>query len=333
MNKYAVIIVMIIIVALLFSLLRYTEPFANPEQNINYISPDFIPIGCYNKDIFKGLPYTDISIKDISNKVSNNTIFIINSITINGTIGFWTGDEKTIIDLLVNSTLSFENLDNNNNKCYRYKVKQSSTASNYSKSEYIIHDVGSPSHAPNDSQNVAIYSKNKKFINTVKNEKYKLLQNKLDTYKCPEQSCPPCSQPPIEESSTVERNVLPTEGSTKPEQNVYNFLKVKDTNGNIKRFNYEGCYTDNGDRMVKINNDTDKSVFDYLDINSCADKTLEKGGNVFGFQNSDKNGTGQCWTGNNIDRAKSLGKSDNCKPVNGYNVGSDFTNALYVLQQ
>jgi hypothetical protein len=49
----------------------------------------------------------------------------------------------------------------------------------------------------------------------------------------------------------------------------------------------------------------------------------------FGLQYTQPNGTSQCWAGNDISKAMSMGVASNCTVSNGVNVGGGCSNAIY----
>jgi len=82
-------------------------------------------------------------------------------------------------------------------------------------------------------------------------------------------------------------------------------------------YNFKGCY-----------NDTDiKSIPNYQENNSNVDKcqqiATKKQQQVFGMQNN-----GECWTGNNVEKAYQYGQNYNGSECG--NLGGPMTNMVYV---
>lgn len=305
MSRTAGVIVVVIIIILLVLSIKCTDNFSN-QDILQMIPRKFKYIGCFNKEIFKSLSYNTIKINEISNKIENNSVFIINSIDIDGNISFWTGDENILIDLLVNSNIPFEELDNNNNKCYRYKL-ENSEITNSSNSNIIIDiNVGSPKDAP--TQTLAIYSNNNiKFINKIKNDKYKLLQSRIDNYKCPIQSCPTY-----------------TESSTKPISQSCSTISPKpyiksNYDEKSELYKYMDCYKmDNPTGSIKYTSDDNTKV----DIQYCADKSTSNNKKYFGLIDNNS-----CWIADNIDPV--LQNSNACSVNGNYCIGKDSGVAVY----
>lgn len=93
---------------------------------------------------------------------------------------------------------------------------------------------------------------------------------------------------------------------------------------NANPSNYLGCYQDcskgRGLPNYLGNNNTYKTC-----------QTLSQQGkwSYFGLQNTQPDGTSECWVGNDLEKAKSMGKASNCSVKNGVNVGGGCSNAVY----
>ena len=87
--------------------------------------------------------------------------------------------------------------------------------------------------------------------------------------------------------------------------------------------NYLGCY---GDCSLG------RGLPNYLGwstYDTC--KTSAKNGNwkYFGLQFTQPNGQSECWVGNDMNRAISMGKAGNCTKLNNIDVGGSCSNAVY----
>jgi len=91
---------------------------------------------------------------------------------------------------------------------------------------------------------------------------------------------------------------------------------------------YIGCYNDcsNGRGLptpIAVGTDTG---YDYA---KCLSAAKDGNWNYFGLQFTQPSGTSECWVGNDLDTAKSMGATNNCSTVNGYSVGLVCSNAVY----
>ena len=100
-------------------------------------------------------------------------------------------------------------------------------------------------------------------------------------------------------------------------QAVYNSTSLSETPSN-----YLGCYNDSTNRTLPKYLGSDKTY------ESCQDLAKKNNSSLFGLQNTQPNGTSECWVGNDMTLATSLGKN-NCKVLNNVPVGGGFTNAIY----
>ena len=76
----------------------------------------------------------------------------------------------------------------------------------------------------------------------------------------------------------------------------------------------EGCYKDTGDRAIPEYNGKVKT------IEECANIARGKNKKLFGLQNF-----GECWTGNNLKKAKKYGPTTNCNPLGGILINNLYT--------
>ena len=86
--------------------------------------------------------------------------------------------------------------------------------------------------------------------------------------------------------------------------------------------NYLGCYNDSPNRTLP------KYLGSDTTYESCQNLAKKNNWSLFGLQNTQPNGTSECWVGNDKTLATSLGKN-NCKVLNNIPVGGGFTNAIY----
>jgi hypothetical protein len=87
--------------------------------------------------------------------------------------------------------------------------------------------------------------------------------------------------------------------------------------------NYLGCYNDSGSRTLPSYLGNGKT---YSTCNSAAQSGKYT---FFGLQNTQPDGTSECWVGNDQSKAMSLGKASNCKISNNISVGAGWSNAIY----
>jgi hypothetical protein len=92
-----------------------------------------------------------------------------------------------------------------------------------------------------------------------------------------------------------------------------NKIYVNGPPSSINGYNYKGCYNDNSTRMIP---NQQKNV---SSIQECADIAKNLNSNVFGLQAG-----GQCFTGNDEQRAVSLGINNSCDLL-----GGQFGNQVY----
>jgi hypothetical protein len=99
-------------------------------------------------------------------------------------------------------------------------------------------------------------------------------------------------------------------------------------NSSAQPSNYLGCYNDctQGRGLpvaIAVGSQTD---YNY---DKCAAAASEKGYSYFGLQFTQPSGTSECWLGNDIDLARSMGQATNCSKVNNIPVGGNCSNAIY----
>ena len=93
---------------------------------------------------------------------------------------------------------------------------------------------------------------------------------------------------------------------------------------NANPANYLGCYQDctNG-----------RGLPTYLGngktYETCQSAAQQGNWQYFGLQYTQPNGTSECWVGNDLGKGMSMGEANNCTILNGINVGSGCSNAIY----
>ena len=87
--------------------------------------------------------------------------------------------------------------------------------------------------------------------------------------------------------------------------------------------NYVGCYGDDGGRRLPTALGNNKTY------DTCSVAAIASNLDYFGLQDTQPNGTQECWGGNDLTRATSMGKASNCQIINGVNVGGGWSNAVY----
>lgn len=92
--------------------------------------------------------------------------------------------------------------------------------------------------------------------------------------------------------------------------------------------NYLGCYNDCYQG---------RGLPTYLgngkNYSSCQSAAKSGNWSYFGLQFTQPNGKSECWVGNDISNGMKMGKANNCKIVNGVNVGGGCSNAIYNNKQ
>ena len=92
--------------------------------------------------------------------------------------------------------------------------------------------------------------------------------------------------------------------------------------------NFLGCYQDGGTRTLPNAISTDWTS----DYSSCRSAAENAGYNYFGLQSYNSTGS-QCFAGNDVQQATSLGKASNCQSLSdGMIVGGGYSNAVYSTQ-
>jgi len=81
-------------------------------------------------------------------------------------------------------------------------------------------------------------------------------------------------------------------------------------------YKYDGCFRDDGSRMIPKYNGS------YPNINTCYNLAKSKNHTVFGVQYG-----GECWTGTDMNKAKSLGNGPDC----GSSLGGGWTNQVHSI--
>jgi hypothetical protein len=87
--------------------------------------------------------------------------------------------------------------------------------------------------------------------------------------------------------------------------------------------NYYGCYNDcyQGRGLPTHTG--------WANIDSCRDMAVKNKAKYFGLQWTQSNGSSECWIGNDLERARMMGKAGNCTKLNGNMVGGGCSNAVY----
>jgi hypothetical protein len=70
-------------------------------------------------------------------------------------------------------------------------------------------------------------------------------------------------------------------------------------------------------------------VYVTSNYDTCSKAAKEGNWKYFGLQWTQPSGNSQCWVGNDIDFAKSMGIASNCQDLNGIQVGGSCSNAIY----
>ena len=87
--------------------------------------------------------------------------------------------------------------------------------------------------------------------------------------------------------------------------------------------NYFGCYNDcSQGRGLPTHTG-------WANIDTCRDMAVRNNANFYGLQWTQSNNLSECWIGNDIERARMMGKASNCRKVNGQMVGGGCSNAVY----
>jgi hypothetical protein len=87
--------------------------------------------------------------------------------------------------------------------------------------------------------------------------------------------------------------------------------------------NYYGCYND-----CSLGRGL-PSYTGWANIDSCRDIAVKNKAKYYGLQWTQSNGLSECWIGNDLDRARMMGKANNCRKLNGNFVGGGCSNAVY----
>jgi hypothetical protein len=92
--------------------------------------------------------------------------------------------------------------------------------------------------------------------------------------------------------------------------------------------NFLGCYNDcsKGRGLPDPVATGTQAGYDY---DKCSAAAAQNGYTYFGLQFTQSSGTSECWLGNDIDLARSMGKASNCTIVNNGPVGGGCSNAVY----
>ncbi len=93
---------------------------------------------------------------------------------------------------------------------------------------------------------------------------------------------------------------------------------------NINNTSFLGCYQDCSKGRGLPNYLGNGKTFD-----TCQSAAQAGNWSYFGLQFTQPNGTSECWAGNDLSQATSMGKASNCKVVNNVKVGGGCSNALY----
>jgi hypothetical protein len=91
--------------------------------------------------------------------------------------------------------------------------------------------------------------------------------------------------------------------------------------------NFLGCYNDcsKGRGLPKL-------IGNNMNYDSCNSAAKKDNWSYFGLQFTQPNGLSECWVGNDINRAMSMGKAGNCIVSNGIQVGGGCSNAVYSVE-
>jgi len=87
--------------------------------------------------------------------------------------------------------------------------------------------------------------------------------------------------------------------------------------------NYVGCYTDSSSRGLPELMGNNKTY------DACSELAADKKYSYFGLQMGQPSGTGECWAGNDLDKATGLGAAANCTDKDGISLGGGWSNAVY----
>lgn len=88
--------------------------------------------------------------------------------------------------------------------------------------------------------------------------------------------------------------------------------------------NYLGCYQDctNGRGLPT-------EISGWNTYETCQDAATQGNWSYFGLQNTQPNGSGKCWVGNDITQGMSMGKATNCTTANNAPSGGGCSNAIF----
>lgn len=93
---------------------------------------------------------------------------------------------------------------------------------------------------------------------------------------------------------------------------------------------YVGCYRDEPNRAMAPTPDNpyphDLQEYDYARCKAYAD---QNGFQAFALQFAADDGKAQCWLSNNLVNAQRYGTANNCRKINGNDVGGSWTQSIY----
>jgi hypothetical protein len=91
--------------------------------------------------------------------------------------------------------------------------------------------------------------------------------------------------------------------------------------------NYLGCYKD-----CSKGRGLPKFIGNNMTYDTCNSAAKKDNWSYFGLQFTQPNGQSECWVGNDINQAMSMGKAGNCIVSNGIQFGGGCSNAIYSVE-
>ncbi len=91
--------------------------------------------------------------------------------------------------------------------------------------------------------------------------------------------------------------------------------------------NFLGCYQD-----CSQGRGLPTKIDGWYDYSSCKSAADSGKWSYFGLQDTQPNGMSECWVGNDLSLAKSMGLASNCTQLNNITVGGGCSNAIYSTQ-
>jgi hypothetical protein len=172
-------------------------------------------------------------------------------------------------------------------------------------------------------------------VNPTNSKGYCAVSNDQPTISSLGQSTVPSKQISLWSSNTAGNTGATAKLTTSGTLSVYNSSGTAIYNtdsstavASTPQTNYIGCYNDcqTGRGLptpIAVGTDAD---YVYTKCSAAAEQGNWK---YFGLQFTQPSGTSECWVGNDLDTAKSMGVANNCTTVNGYSVGGYCSNAVY----